>query len=752
MTTRKIDPVKYLQRDDKWYLGGGSRLVWAPPFPLWLSYPGFWDVAHYYNLAIEPVFTWTLLDEDGLEIVPRLRRRMWSPSRLEQIYLSSRKQEGHGRVEIVESKFCAPNDVLTAELELRNRSRKRRHLDLIAWTVQPSHPGKTTWLTDIKDEHRLLSFTKHLQTDTMPHFAMNCCLGMSRVISSSSINLSEGSVMHPRWDMTPWFETFRHKLPGAYLPKEVGADGLVYMAIHTRIILQPSADCRASIFFSASSSPAEVESNIHLLSRQEEPASFSAENWSDHFSSVPYFQCSDERFTRYYWYRWYGLKLNTISGEEGNYRHPTTCEGIGYFRAPIAYSAPCHVLENRWMHDPAIARGNLLTFLDNRREDGGFYGYIDPHYHRPNMFYHSHWGAALREFSAIHFDAGFLKSIYDGFKEYVMYFDRERDREKSNLYDIQNHYETGQEYMHRYMAANTDADLANWGNVFRLKGVDVTTYMYELKRALSWIAKVVLRDGKEAALWNEGATKIGKAILSNMWNQDAGMFFDINPQTAQQTFVKAATCFYPYLTDLVSEEHLDGLIKHLFDPREFWTPYPIPSSSQDDEYFSAIPEWKGKRMNCPWNGRVWPMTNSHMAEAVAHTAVRFSNQDLRTRAVELISKYVNMMFTDKDPQRPNSFEHYNPMDGTPSIYRGIDDYQHSWVVDLIIKYVAGVRPEYDRIVIDPFPFHFSSVILENAHIRGHSLRVECGRRKYNIWLDGKPSGEGLIGNPLIIPL
>src|SRR2546429_4324554 len=37
-------------------------------------------------------------------------------------------------------------------------------------------------------------------------------------------------------------------------------------------------------------------------------------------------------------------------------------------------------------------------------------------------------------------------------------------------------------------------------------------------------------------------------------------------------------------------------------------------------------EWKGKRHNCPWNGRVWPMTNSHIIEALARVVDRKSTR------------------------------------------------------------------------------------------------------------------------------
>ncbi len=145
-------------------------------------------------------------------------------------------------------------------------------------------------------------------------------------------------------------------------------------------------------------------------------------------------------------------------GNEGNYSFPFVCEGIGYFRAPISYSTQCHMLENRWMHEPELAQGSILTFIENQRADGGFRGYIDVNYYRQEMFYHANWGNAVRAVDRIHPSLDFLETVYNGLRKYARYFVRDRDKESSGLYDIENHYETGQEYMHRYTAVNPNAD------------------------------------------------------------------------------------------------------------------------------------------------------------------------------------------------------------------------------------------------------------------------------------------------------
>ena len=313
------------------------------------------------------------------------------------------------------------------------------------------------------------------------------------------------------------------------------------------------------------------------------------------------------------------------------------------------------------------------------------------------------------------------------------------------------HFETGQEYMSRYMAVSPDADAEEWGQRIRLKGVDVAVYAYRLQRALAEIAGR-LSDVEAAASWTAAADRTGAAIRECMWDGDAGMFFDVDPRVMRRTGVKAATCFYPYFTDLVGREHVGGLRRHVLNPEEFWTPYPIASTSIDDPYYSADAEWKGKRHNCPWNGRVWPMANSHLVEALARAAAEH-DEELREPAAQFIRCYVRMMFHEGDLQRPNCYEHYNPETGQPSLYRGFDDYQHSWVNDLIVKYVAGFRPTGgDAFVIDPLPFGLKSLGLSGLPFRGRSVGIEIAEDRVSVQVGGKHAGAAEIGRPVRVEL
>jgi hypothetical protein len=747
---RAADILRLLQRSDKDYVGGGKRLLWAPRYPLFADLPGYWDEARYYNLEFRPLFTWTLLDEDGREIPLKFISRRWDPSVSTRTYRGDTRR---GSLAIQESRCVLPGDVASSEVSVEYRGKGKVDLHLVAWTAQENSSSESgSGISDASFRDDMFTFFKHVRPAHSPGLTIGTVFGLGGRPRSCALQLSEGVLPPPRWALSPWYEKFSEgRLPDTLKNSGIDPAGIVFMALHEEIRLVPGKAERTSIGFAVSPSINESRLSFRTVMKGGTPLSFSGARWREYFSGVPRFTCSDEHINRYYWYRWYGLRLNTIEGGEGNYSHPVVCEGIDSFRAPISYSAPCHMLENRWRHDPALAQGSLLTFIENQRDDGGFPGYVDPVGSRREVFYHANWGSALLELDAVHHSPPFLRQVHEGLIRYARYFDRERDSEGSGLYDIDNHYETGQEFMHRYTAVNPDADRDNWGKVFRLKGVDATVYIYELKRALAVVTRALGKPG-EAELWEIEADKIRNAVRSTMWNPGEEMFFDIDPLTSAQTKVKAATCFYPYFTDIVSSEHLGGLQRHLFSRNEFWPAFPVPSTSLDDETFCAEPEWKGKRMNCPWNGRVWPVTNSHLVEALARSAIALDDKTLRERSAELLRRFIRMMFFDGDTARPNCFEHYNPLNGKPSVYRGIDDYQHSWVVDLIIKYVCGIRPTREALVVDPFPFSLLSASIDDVFIRGRRIRVEIDRKKFTVWLDGKEKGASAIGRGIAFPL
>jgi glycogen debranching enzyme len=390
------------------------------------------------------------------------------------------------------------------------------------------------------------------------------------------------------------------------------------------------------------------------------------------------------------------------------------------------------------MGSPRLANGSLLGLLANQRRDGRIPGAVNVN-SVEEYIYHANWGRCALEVYYVDHDRRFLELVYEPLKRYAQWLMIDRDRENSQVYDVVDQGETGQEYNGRYLEADPDAD--DWRKI-HLKGVDATVYAYDLFCALAKIARL-LDQPLEAGRWDREAELTRNAVRSLMWDPQQKMFFDVNPAGLRRCSTKGPVCFYPFMTDIATSEHLGAIREHLLNPKEFWTEFPVPTVSLDDPYFDPEAQWKRKRMSCPWSGRVWPMTNSHIVDALAHAA-RTLDDSLRPEAAHLLRRFIQMMFFEMDPRRPNCFEHYNPFTGRPCEYRGVDDYQHSWVVDLIIKHVCGLVPqECDALVVDPFPFDLGHFTLDNVFYKGHRVRIVWRTEKiddeevgFSVYVDG----------------
>ena len=273
-------------------------------------------------------------------------------------------------------------------------------------------------------------------------------------------------------------------------------------------------------------------------------------------------------------------------------------------------------------------------------------------------------------------------------------------------------------------------------------------YAHQLFRALGAVARRLERPGDEAD-WNELAARCWRAIDERMWSSEARLFTDVDGRTGERTGVKAAVGFYPLLTGRVGGARLDALLDHLEDPRTFGTPFPLPSSSVDDPRFSAEGVWRGKRRNCPWNGRVWPMTTSHVIEGLMR-CWRGGGGRAGRLAADMLNRFARMMFTDGDPSRPNCFEHYNPYTGRACHFRGIDDYQHSWILDLLARGFAGLHVDASGVEVRPLPDGPARVSLGPVIARGRTLHVEVEPARVSISVDGERF-DGPRGEPLRVP-
>ncbi|WP_423924640.1 MGH1-like glycoside hydrolase domain-containing protein [Candidatus Palauibacter sp.] len=747
--------IAALARNDKWFLGGLDGVVWAPPFPQWLHRPGFWDPVHLLQHEVGPGFSVALVRPDGLE--NPLRRatcgpsgreptpRRWRPGRLVATWSDERG------VIVEERRQVLPGGILESSWHVP------RELEghLVGFTAQPADATDGAEPTAAG-----VGWTRAVSDRRGQELVLRLELAGSVSPAWRRIVPSEGRGA-PEWRHSPFAEDGGGR-PGSAGTACAGADPAPGAAPDPNS--DPDARRSGCIWIAVAlplagiddGGPPTIRLTLRLRrveARRPAPTSSTppagetpaASAWESFFGGFPHFQCGDPYLDRYFDYRIYGLGLNRIEGPWGPVRHPAIAEGPEYFHVPIAYSAQCHMMEMRWRRGGREAWGSLLNFVDNQKPDGSFHGRLYPERLEGTDFYHANWGDALLAVDDMHPDAASLARCYEALSRYARWLTAARDPEASGMFTVTNHFETGQEYMSRYMAVDEEADVAGWRPRLRLKGIDVTVYAHQLFRALGSVARRLERAGDEAE-WRGLAARCWRAIDERMWSAEARLFTDVDGRTGERTGVKAAVGFYPLLTARVGGARLDALLDHLEDPGSFGTRFPLPSSSVDDPRFSAEGIWRGKRRNCPWNGRVWPMTTSHVIEGLLR-CWRGGSARAGMLAADMLNRFARMMFTDGDPSRPNCFEHYNPHTGRACHFRGIDDYQHSWILDLLTRGFAGLHVDASGIEVRPLPNGPARVSLGPAIARGRTVRVDLEPARVSVTVDGErfdgPRGEAL---------
>ena len=702
-----MDPLALLGRKDKWFLGGGSGAIYAPPFPRFITAPGFWDECYFADIRLPRLFTVHFLDPQDRPIRFDSYVKGWRPDRLTVMHYA-------GDIVIRERRCVTSENAWVAEFELVTAVDP---ITVVLYSILPhaatmegapwqsfddvevgpecvSAIWRTAWPHEVStdrtgiDAESLLG-SGAMRAPTSVHLAFGC----SHPRQSVSVETAQPHDDSPRWEITVLPELMRQgRLPNVVAPV---IDGFVHVA--QQFVLE---DRKPLICACQAATTAEAARDRLTHAVRDDVINQSAADWRAAFAAVPQFESSDPFLTNAYWNRWYGLRLNTVSAPgipmAAASGSPTfasyVTEGVGFFRNFITYSAQAHLREVSWMHSPDLGSGIVQNLAAVQRADGSLPGHTYSN-RPPRDFYHADFATGIQQLEAIHgleFDRAWLH-------RYADYLER---RSVDGWVQVYDQNETGQEYMSRYTEVLATAD--QWDS-FSVGGVDATTY-YAL------LCDMIARPNQAREALSTG---FGDAFYGDM------------KRDTTVSRARPATGFYPFLLDAFGDT--SAIDRWLLNPEGFWLPAGFPATAKSDPTFDRHAQWKGRRMNCPWNGRAWPMVNSHLVDLLAKVA-RTSRPDLRERAAAGLMKFVKLMFHDGNPHRPSSFEHYDPVDGTPSSYRGFDDYMHSWLVDLILRHAVGVVP--GQTVVDPLPLDVDWIHCEqvptpvgflNVHIHGNKI-------------------------------
>lgn len=456
------------------------------------------------------------------------------------------------------------------------------------------------------------------------------------------------------------------------------------------------------------------------------------------YKYIPEFICNDKALNTVWAYRWYILHNTYVKPDYGNYKHGLMYEGRSHkmgkdpfhptgweFTKLIPLSTPFHITDMRWNGNPDYVKEMVLSLLDSMDEEGElhvmFADSTGNSYANFNIW-------AIYQYYLIHPDNNFLRMILPRLKKYAdCLVDKYADG-NDMLQIVKVHQLTGKEYQPSFWYFHQfPKDCLNKDTYTYLKRVDSSVYLYLNLAGLSRLCKGV--NDQEAVKYLNLAEKLKNQINDKMWDEESAFYYDLHFETEEKAFVKNIVGFYPWWADIAPQNRNKGF-ETLFSD-EFETGYMFPSVSRKCPAYAPNGSWMGNffkgRDGCVWNGPSWPYTNGIIIDALGKYSLK-NNHYYDKQFAEKLHRYALQHFRNGNPEEPYLVEHYNPETGEP--LSDEVDYNHSFFLDLIMKYVVGLQVFEDKVVLDPLDVGLDTFSCNNIIIRGHKLDISYQKHEF----------------------
>lgn len=228
------------------------------------------------------------------------------------------------------------------------------------------------------------------------------------------------------------------------------------------------------------------------------------------------------------------------------------------------------------------AKQCLMSALDLQDENGfipgeGLYNYKGEAANPPVLA----WGI-LRLFKA-QGDISILSESFDKLKKYLNYFIENRSAEDKMLFEWKIKIS---EVENRCEESRMDSS-PRFDDISKIYALDFSCYMANEAKALSEIAEILGKSG-EHLYWSVIYDRIKEAVNRYLYDEDDGFYYDRCANSDKLIKVKTPASFLPLFVGFCDKKRADYIVtNHIFNTDEFFTPFPVPSLSKDDEKFDG---------------------------------------------------------------------------------------------------------------------------------------------------------------------
>ncbi|MDR0553226.1 MAG: hypothetical protein LBG76_00295 [Treponema sp.] len=272
------------------------------------------------------------------------------------------------------------------------------------------------------------------------------------------------------------------------------------------------------------------------------------------------------------------------------------------------------------------AMNNVLVFIEYQLRNGRYPGVVDwrneqfaPRYGqfqgfcfpRPalNLYY---WNKKR--------DREYLERLAGSLEAWDGYLWKYRDSDGDGCLESWTPVDTGEDHSGRFHGASVvGLEAPGWywpgekapegDPVFPIESMDVMSYSHDARMTLARLS-ALLDDGREAE-WRAKARAVRAKIRSSLWDEGRGACFDRDSANRTMPTLTHNNLRCMYFGSFEPDMAERFVREHLFNPAEFFTPFPLPSIAVNDPCFRNASEnnWSGQSEGLTWQRAIRALEN-----------------------------------------------------------------------------------------------------------------------------------------------
>lgn len=184
----------------------------------------------------------------------------------------------------------------------------------------------------------------------------------------------------------------------------------------------------------------------------------------------------------------------------------------------------------------------------------------------------------------------------------------------------------------RYAAHREDPGRLVGLDVFNWEDVMVNTIYADGLACLVKLCRAAGYPAAEAAEFDVRARRVLAALEEKCWDDRVGVFWDLYGYDERRARTLTFTSLFPLALESLDRGMARRLVEeHLLNEREFWLPYPIPSTAATEPAFD--PDW---RSLTTWRGPSWMNANWYLYWGLRSHGYAEVARELARRTVEML--------------------------------------------------------------------------------------------------------------------